>query len=121
MKKIIILLLASVIIPLVSCEKESINNVQGIPTLVKEGFIGDNEYEFVCIGFPKEGLTGLQKDESAKRAAILNAYYYIGTRFDETVIPDRDGTVKKIEVSNEYAKVYYVISKSNLKSRLKTK
>lgn len=121
MKKVIILILATAIMQLVSCTGDDIKNVQNIPTLVKEGFIGDNEYEIVCIGFPKEGLTGLQKDESAKRAALLNAYYYTETRFDNTIAPDRDGTVKKMELSDAYAKVYYVISKSNLKSRLKTK
>lgn len=118
MKKLIMLIIAITVVSIVSCSND-IKNVQSIPTLVKEGFIGDNEYQIVCLGFPKEGLTGIQKDESAKRAAILNAYYYTKARFDETVAPDMDGKVEKMELSDSYATVYYVISKSNLKSRLK--
>lgn len=118
MKKLIMLIFAITVVSIVSCSND-IKNVQSIPTLVKEGFIGDNEYQIVCLGFPKEGLTGIQKDESAKRAAILNAYYYTKARFDETVAPDMDGKVEKMELSDSYATVYYVISKSNLKSRLK--
>jgi len=119
MKKIMMLLIAVTAVQYFACSGDDIKTVQNIPTLVQEGFISPNEYEIVCIGFPKEGLTGLQKDESAKRAAILNAYYYTGTRFDETIAPDKDGTVKKMEVTDTHAKVYYVITKSNLKSRLK--
>jgi hypothetical protein len=119
MKKLIMLLLAITIVQYIACTSGEIQNVQNIPTLVKEGFISPNEYEIVCIGFAKEGLTGTQKNESAKRAAILNAYYYTGTRFNETVIPDKDGTIKKMEVTDTHATIYYVISKSNLKSRLK--
>lgn len=120
MKRIIILLAGVLILSVLSCFND-IKNVQNIPTLVKEGFITDNEYEIVCIGFPKEGLTGIQKDESSKRAALLNAYYYTGARFDETVKPDMDGKVTKMELSETHATVHYVISKSNLKSRMKTK
>lgn len=119
MKKIIMFILAITMVQILSCSKDDIKQVQNIPTLVKEGFISADEYEIVCIGFPKEGLTGIQKDESAKRAAILNAYFYAGTRFDSTISPDVDGTVKKMELSDTHATVYYVISKSNLKSRLK--
>jgi hypothetical protein len=119
MKKIIMLLLTITVILFLSCSGDDIKKVQNIPTLVKEGFISANEYEIVCIGFPKEGLTGTQKDESAKRAAILNAYFYTGARFNNTVAPDKDGIVKKMEITDTHATVYYVISKSNLKSRLK--
>jgi len=119
MQKIITLLLLISVIQYIGCSGDEIKQVQNIPTLVKEGFISPNEYEIVCIGFSKEGLTGTQKTESAKRAAILNAYYYIGTRFNETVIPDKDGMIKKMEVTDTHATVYYVVSKSNLKSRLK--
>jgi len=118
MKKILMLILAISVAQIISCSND-VKSVQSIPTLVKEGFISANEYQIVCLGFPKEGLTGIQKDESAKRAALLNAYYYTKARFDETVAPDMDGKVEKMEMSDSYATVYYVISKSNLKSRLK--
>ncbi len=118
MKKLIILILAISVSQIISCSND-VKNVQSIPTLVKEGFLSANEYQIVCLGFPKEGLTGVQKEESAKRAALLNAYYYAKARFDETIAPDMDGKVQKMELSDSYATVYYVISKSNLKSRLK--
>jgi len=116
------LFLAIVIVPLIyvaSCSNGDVKVGSSVPTLIKEGFLNDNEYEIVCIGFPKEGLSGIQKEESAKRAALLNAYYYAGVRFDSTVAPDKDGSVKKMEISDDYATVYYIIKKENLKSRLK--
>jgi len=119
MKKVILFSILISVVQFFACSSDDIKNVQNIPTLVKEGFIAPNEYEIVCIGLPKEGLTGLQKDESAKRAAILNAYFYTKERFDNTVAPDLDGSVKKMELSETHATVYYVISKSNLKSRMK--
>jgi len=118
--KAINLIVAAVLFLMLSCSNSGdIKNVQGIPTLIKEGFINDNEYEIICIGFPKEGLSGIQKEESAKRAALLNAYFYAGNRFDNTVIPDRDGRVNKMDVSDEYATVHYIIKKDKLKSRVK--
>ena len=119
MKKIIFILTLIFLIPFISCTKEDLKNVQSIPSLIREGFINNNEYEIVCMGFPKQGLTGIQKEESAKRAALLNAYYYTEVRFDDTVKPDTDGRVAKIEISDDHATVYYVITKTNLKSRLK--
>ena len=119
MKKLIMFFLTITVALFFACSGDEIKKVQNIPTLVKEGFISPNEYEIVCIGFPKEGTTGIQKDETAKRAAVLNAYYYTAARFDDTVAPDKDGEIKKMEVTDTHATVYYVISKSNLKSRLK--
>jgi len=119
MKKSIVFLFTATLVLNLACSGDDIKKVQNIPTLVKEGFISPDEYEIVCIGLPKEGLTGLQKDESAKRAAILNAYFYAKERFDDTIAPDTDGSVKKMEVAENHATVYYVISKANLKSRLK--
>ena len=112
-------ILAISIAQIISCSKDDLKNVQSIPSLIREGFISENEYEIVCLGFPKQGLKGIQKEESAKRAALLNAYYYTDARFDKTVRPDIDGKVIKMEVSDNNATVYYVITKENLKSRFK--
>ena len=102
-----------------SCSVDPGKNVKSVPSLISEGFISDTEYEIVCIGMPKEGLKSVQKEESAKRAALLNAYFYSNSRFDDTVKPDVDGKVVKFTMLEDYAELNYVITKSNLKKRLK--
>ena len=99
-----------------SCSTGTDMDVTSKPVLVKEGFISNNEYEIVCNGYPKEGLTGPQREESAKRAAILNAYYFSTERFGETVRPDQDGRIVKVTMYGEYCEIQYIIKKSNLKN-----
>ncbi len=113
---------AAIIISLfimISCSSDPDITVQALPGLISEGFISDTEYEIVCIGYPKEGLTGVQKEESAKRAALLSAYYFTKNKFDDTVNPDQDGKAQKFTVYDDRAELKYVITKSNLKKRLK--
>ncbi len=102
-----------------SCSVDQGNNVKSVPSLISEGFISDTEYEIVVIGMPKEGLKSVQKEESAKRAALLNAYFYSNSRFDDTVKPDMDGKVVKMTMFDDHAELKYLITKSNLKKRLK--
>jgi len=113
----------SIILPLLfllSCfGGDSGNKVQSVPSLINEGFINDTQYEIVCIGLPKEGLKGIQKEESAKRAALLNAYYFAKNRFDDSVKPDVDGKVEKVTMLDDHAEMKYVITKSSLKKRIK--
>lgn len=104
---------------IISCSSDPGINVKGMPGLISEGFISDTEYEIVCIGYPKEGLTGIQKEESAKRAALLNAYFFAKNRFDDTVSPDQDGKVVKYTAYDDRAELKYVVTKSNLKKRIK--
>jgi len=104
---------------ILSCSAEPGLNVKSTPNLIKEGFISDTEYEIICIGMPKDGLTGLQKEESSKRAALLNAYYYTKIKFDDTVNPDKDGKTEKMTVMDDHAELKYVITKSNLKKRIR--
>ena len=85
-----------------SCSSGEQVNVQSLPSLISEEFVSDDIYEVVCRGFPKQGLSGVQKDESARRAALLNAYYFVRARFDDTVQPDRDGSVVKYDVQDEF-------------------
>jgi len=101
---------------LLSCSSTTDQNVMGLPVLVKEGFISNNEYEIVCMGYPKEGLTGPQREESAKRAAILNAYYFSNERFGAFVSPDKDGRIANMTVRDEYCELRYIIKKDNLKN-----
>jgi hypothetical protein len=87
--------------------------------LISKKFIDDNSYRVVCRGFPEEGLEGVQRTESAKRAARINAYVFIKSEFVDAVAPDRDGRVEKFEVASNYAVIYYVVSKRGLKKMLR--
>lgn len=119
MKKILSILIVFVTGAILSCSSSDEIEVQSLPSLVSEKFISDNTYEVVCRGFPKQGLEGYQKHESAKRAALLNAYYFARARFDDSVQPDRDGTVVKYDVMDEFVIIQYRIQKSNLKRYVK--
>ncbi len=85
--------------------------------LIRKGFVDDNSYRIVCRGYPQQGLEGTQKAESAKRGALLNAYYFVKIVFDDSVAPDRDGRAEKFEILEDYAVVYYLIAKKGLKKR----
>lgn len=87
--------------------------------LISKKFIDDNSYRVVCRGFPEQGLEGVQRTESAKRAARLNAYVFIKSEFVDAVAPDKDGRVEKFEVASDYAVIYYVVSKRGLKKMLR--
>lgn len=119
MKKIIVLLLTAAFLVITGCSSNREVMVSSVPSLIKEGFKSDTEYEIICRGFPKEGLSGVQKDESAKRAALLNAYYYTKLKFDDQVMPDRDGKAERYVLNEDHAIVYYTISRPDLKKRVK--
>ena len=99
-----------------SCSTGPDMNVTALPSLIKEGFISNNEYEIVCMGYPKEGLTGAPREESAKRAAILSAYYFANERFGDTISPDQDGRIDNLTMYEGYCEIRYIIQKSNLKN-----
>jgi hypothetical protein len=103
---------------IVSCSGGNMN-VNSTPNLIKEGFISDTEYEIVCLGIPKTGLSGIQKEESAKRAALLSAYFYVKNRFDDSVIPDKDGKVSKFVMHDDHGELSYIVKKPGLKKRIK--
>ena len=116
MNKIRILPLFIFLAVFFSCSTGTDMDVTSKPVLVKEGFLSNNEYEIVCNGYPKEGLTSPQREESAKRAAILNAYYFSNERFGEAVRPDQDGRIAKLTMYDGYCEIQYIIKKSNLKN-----
>lgn len=88
--------------------------------LIKKGFRDDNSWIVIVRGYPKQDLTGVARMESAKRAALLNAYYFAKLTFDDTVAPDTDGKAVKWEISRMSAVVHYVISKPGLKNHIRT-
>jgi hypothetical protein len=87
--------------------------------LIRKGFKSQNAYLIVCKGFPKEGVEGISRRETAKEAALINAQMIARDVFNETVDPVRNGIAKKFVVYDDYAIVYYEITKSNLKKRLR--
>ena len=119
MKKIFILPVIAVVLIITGCSSSSEGLVSSVPSLIKEGFTSDTEYEIICRGYPKEGLQGVMKDESGKRAALLNAYYFAGKKFDDSVAPDKDGKAERFVLNQDHAIVYYRIKKSNLRKRVR--
>lgn len=119
MKNFHLLLVIVLFFILAGCSSKPEGMVSSAPSLIKEGFKSDSEYEIICRGFPKEGLEGLQKDESAKRAAILNAYYFARLKFDDSVAPDKDGKAERFVLNQDHAIVYYTIKKPDLKKRIR--
>ena len=104
----------------VSCDEKGVESGAPKETLISQGFVDDNTYKVVCRGFPLEGSTGIQKSESSKRAALLGAYYYIKTIFNDSVAPDKDGKAEKFEFISDYVVVHYVVHKKGLKKMMKT-
>jgi len=119
MKIIQALLFITLFFLITGCASKPDETVTSRPSLIKEGFKSDTEYEIICRGFPKEGLEGIQKDESAKRAALLNAYYFARIKFDDSVIPDKDGKAERFVLNQDHAIVYYTIKKPDLKRRVR--
>jgi hypothetical protein len=87
--------------------------------VISKGFKSRNAYLIVCKGFPKEGTDGIQRRETAKEAARMNAQFIARDIFNDTVDPVRNGIAKKFTVNEEYAVVYYEIRRKNLKARLR--
>lgn len=119
MKNFFILPMIAAILIITGCSSSPDGLVSSVPSLIKEGFTSDTEYEIICRGYPKEGLQGIKKDESGKRAALLNAYYFAQKKFDDSVIPDKDGKAERFVLNQDHAIVYYTIKKSNLRKRIR--
>ncbi len=119
MKNFFILPMIAAALIITGCSSSSKDLVSSVPSLIKEGFKSDTEYEIICRGYPKEGLQGVMKVESGKRAALLNAYYFAERKFDDSVIPDKDGKAEKFVLNQDHAIVYYTIKKSNLRKRVR--
>lgn len=117
--KTLFLLIAFVTV-LAGCDQGGVKSEGPRETLVSKGFVDDNTWKVVCRGYPLEGLKGIQKGESSKRAALLGAYYYIQQTFSDTVAPDRDGKTEKIEIMDDHAVLYYIVRKKGLKKMLRT-
>lgn len=117
--KSLLMLLVIAGIAVSGCDQGGVKSGAPYEALVSKGFVDDNTWKVVCRGYPLEGLKGIQKSESSKRAALLGAYHYIQETFNESVEPDRDGKTEKIEVMGDHVVLYYVVRKRGLKKMLK--
>lgn len=97
-------------------ETEVSNNKE---VVVEKSFRDDNTFVIVCNGWPKDTLTGLARAQSAREAALINAQFSSKDLFDESIDTVKNGTVEKYEVLDDYARVYYVITKTDLKKHYK--
>lgn len=105
---------------LTGCDQPTVTGSGPRESLISKGFVDDSTYRVVCRGYPLEGLTGAQKLESSKRAALLNAYYVIQGVFNDSVAPDRDGKTEKIEYMRDHAVLYYTVRKKGLRRMVRT-
>ncbi len=119
MKKLKLFAVVSLMLAIASCSVDPGMKVKSMPVIISEGFTSETEYEVVCIGYPKDGLTGLQKELTAKEAAVINAQYYLKNKFDDTIRPEMDGDVADFKMVDDHAQIKYVLKKSDLKKRLK--
>ena len=92
---------------------------QGDEILIKKWFRDSNTFVIVCKGYPKEGLTGDARVESAKEAALINAQFISRALFNESVDIFKYGTIEKYKIYSNYVVVYYVIEMRNLRRRLR--
>ena len=126
MKASITALLVSVLL-LSSCVKGTRQNAPMVgkseisieDCLIEKKFRDNNTFVIICKGYPKhsgEGLNRFQREAEMKRAALLNAYYFVKRTFNDRIKPDKYGRPEMFEIKDGYAIVHYVIKKFGLKS-----
>ena len=115
MKKHIIIVILF-LIPFLYCDsgKDDPNRI-----VISKKFIDENNFEIICRGLPLEGSEGIEKEESAKRAALLNIYYFSKKIFKDSVSPEIDGSIEEVIYNKDDAIVRYIITKRNLKGRMR--
>jgi hypothetical protein len=87
--------------------------------LIKKYFINSDSYMIICKGFPKAELSGSARKQSAREAALINAQMLAKEIFNNSVNVFKNGRIDKYREYDDYAVVYYVISKKNLAKRMK--
>ena len=86
--------------------------------LVNKWFKDSNTFIIVCKGYPKEGVSGTAKIETAKEAALINAQFIAQNTFNSSVDVIRNGIIDKYEIHKEYVVIYYIIKQKGLKGNL---
>ena len=107
MKKIIFPLMILLISSCFSKEKKEV--------IEKKWFRTNNAFVIVCRGYPKEGVSGKARIETAKEAALINAQYFAKEMFNDRVDVVKNGTIEVFEVKPDYVVIRYVIKQRGLK------
>jgi hypothetical protein len=81
----------------------------------KKWFKDDSTFIIICRGWPKEGLMGAAKLDSAKEAALINAQFSSRDLFDKSVDVVKNGNIVKYNVYDDYVTVEYSITKTGLR------
>ncbi len=87
--------------------------------LISKWFRNKNTYVIVCRGWPKEGLTGKKRIESAKEAALINAQFIARDIFKKSVDVIKNGTIEKYKTYKNHVTIYYIIKKKGLKYKMR--
>jgi hypothetical protein len=95
MRKVIMLALlvsAGALVAFVSCGGPKIGGTLEGKTYVTEGWVDDDTFRIAAAGVAKKDLTNIvQRRESSKRAAILNAQYQVIEKFKGSKIEGASG------------------------------
>jgi hypothetical protein len=85
MKKLTILALvvcAGLVVAITACKSEKLGGTVEGESVLTEGWVDDNTFRIAAAGVPKKNITNIiQRKETAKRAATLNAMYQIIEKF----------------------------------------
>ncbi len=114
MNKIIFALLMVI---LTSCYPEKGKDSKDI--IENKYFKNSNTYVIECRGFPREGVTGRARIETAKEAALMNAQFYTKDMFDGSVDVVRNGTIDKYDIQDDYVVIHYIIKYKGLQKLIK--
>ncbi len=87
--------------------------------LIYKKFKDKNTFLIACSGTAMADAKGIARFETAKRAALMNVYYFVRETFHDSVSPERDGRIDRVEAAGDTAIVHYIIRKRDLKSHLK--
>ena len=100
-----------------SC-RENDNLTMSKPVLIEAKQLSPNEYLIKCAGYPKDGLEGIQMEESAKEAALLNAQMIAKNKF-KTIDTVKLGEIRKSIFNGSAAEIEYVLVYPDIKNYLR--
>lgn len=145
MKKLVIfalILVTGIALTMTSCAGKKIGGTVEGETYTTEGWIDDDTFQLAAAGVPTKTLTNVvQRKESSKRAAILNAQYQIIEKFKGSKIEGaagmenfemtgiavaqelkaiaKGGSVKKVTWDEEQnCEIIYVVHAKGLKKKV---
>ena len=116
--KILFSLLSLILLLAFTSCRENNNLTMSRPILIESKQLSQNEYLIKCAGYPKDGLEGIQMEESAKEAALLNAQMIAKNKF-KTIDTVKLGEIRKNVFKGSAAEIEYVIVYPDIKKYLR--